>query len=288
MKFIQGLAGATLALLLAAGCSAADDGHVDGVEADTAQPQAETSASTELARVEFDDGRVVRFEELAGGILISDFGPSTSTPRLVPQAGMKALDAFKAVAPGRAVPAALLQMHERMYPAGATVVPEANTGEVFEAEEPSFDEDAEHNGEFQQSLPSSNFSSRFCNFPTGNGLNYKHMNRTDVHTDTSMGIHTAYYAIGADIGTITLQACAGKNAGGYFSGICAPTAAVYNEGYGGSTYYDAGIACPGDPNLLCRIFGCPKICTPRKVRFELHHGKISSNVRFHECASFTP
>jgi hypothetical protein len=288
MKLIQGMIGASLALLLAAGCGAADDGgNVEGSE--TATPsgtQTEATAGAELARVEFDDGNVVRFEELAGGVLVSEIGPLTNARHLVPREGLTALEAFKAMAPARTVPPALLQMHERMYPAGVTIAREPDDSAAPAAEEPSFDEDAEHDGQFQQSYPSAQFLAQLCDFPTNNGLNYKHANRTDVHSDTSMGIHTAYYAVAADIGTITLQVCAGKNAGGPFVGICSDTG-VYNAGLGGSTFYDAGVSCPGDPNLFCKIFGCPKICTLRKVRFELDHGKISNNVRFHECARFT-
>jgi hypothetical protein len=292
MKHVIAMACATLAAVMVVGCGAADDaGSTEGAASPSAPSAEETAAvaGAELARIEFEDGNVVRFEDLAGGVLISELGPDHNPRHLVAKEGMTALAMYQALAPGRTVPAALMRMHERLYPTGAALAPSegAVPGATPVTEEAPFDADLEHNGEFQQSYPAASFLQTMCDFPTNNGLNYKHTNRTDVHTDTSMGVHTAYFAVGADIGTITARACAGKNAGGYFNGICGSTVTV-NAGYHQSGYYDAGLSCPGDPNLFCQIFGCPKICTYRLVRFHVEHGKISTNVRFHECARLSP
>jgi hypothetical protein len=177
-------------------------------------------------------------------------------------------------------------MHERLYPPGATMAKEPSSGAAAGAapagQELPLDPDLEHNGEFQQSYPAANFLQVMCDFPTASP-SYKHTNRVDPHTDTSLNVHTAYYAVGADIGTITAQACAGKNAGGYFNGSCSSTTAV-NAGYHSSAYYDAGLQCDKTCTLL---FGCVSICVPKQVRLELRYNRISSSVRFHDCARIT-
>ena len=97
-----------------------------------------------------------------------------------------------------------------------------------------------------------------------------------------MNIHSAYYAAGSDLGIITEQACAGKSdSQGFFVGQCNTQTAV-QAGFAVSGLYDAGQKC----DTACGPFGqgCVTICVPRQVRWDLRHGKISSNVRFHECA----
>jgi hypothetical protein len=284
MEKVNAVVCAALAALVLGGCGAAEDGAGDEHAAGNDAPvQAEVAANTELARVEFADGNVVRFEELYGGVFVSEHGSELNPRHLLPKAGLTALEAFKSLAPGRSVPAALMQMHERMYPPGATLAQTKSTatGATPQTQEPAVDPDLEHNGEFQQSLPAANFLSTMCDFPLSSP-SYKHTNRTDAHTDVSLKIHSAYYAAGADIGIMTEQACAGKSdSRGFFSGQCNAVTPV-QPGFVVSGLYDAGQACSTSCEFLGT--GCVTICSPRQVRWDLRHGQISSNVRFHECA----
>jgi hypothetical protein len=285
MKHLKAMTCAALAFLLAVGCGAGDDSALEGpAPGGPSAVEAEAAEGAELARVEFEDGNVVRFEALSGGVLITELGSEENPRHFQPKEGLTALEAFRTLAPEHEVPEALLRAHERMYPADVTIAPPASeTDTTPSSEELPLDPDLEHNGEFQQSLPSATFLANMCNFPTGSG-SYKHPNRTDVHVDTSMNVHTAYYAVGADIGIIKSRACAGKNTGGIFKGNCS-TWTTTNPGGVASAYYDAGIACPDDPNWLCELFGCPKICELRKVRLDIWHDKISNSVRFHDCVA---
>lgn len=273
---------AALTILSSMGCSAAGDVGGSNVvpvgESDA--PAAEGGA--ELARVEFDDGNVVRFEALQGGVLVSELG-SDLNPRRIPQtAGLTALAAFEKLAPGREVPERLLQMHERMHSAQSVAAERFDGARKAESEQ--LDPDLEHDGEFQQSYPASTFLSVMCDFPTGNG-SYKHTNRTDAHPDISMDVHMTYFAVGSDLGIITAQPCAGENLGGFFDGECGSTVPV-QAGYHNSGFYDAGPnqVCEGGSGFLeCTLFGCYTVCYHPQVRFELHYGKVSTNVNFHEC-----
>lgn len=266
-------------------CGAAEDGAGDGSESGKASPtQTEVAANTELARIEFEDGNVVRFEELYGGVFISETGSVLNARHLTPKDGVTALETFKALAPGRAVPQALMDVHARMYPSGAKLVNTKSTpvGAATDTEKQSTAPDLEHNGEFQQLFPSSTFVTQMCPFPTV-APSYIHLNRTDPHTDVSLNIHTAYYAAGADIGIITEQACAGKSdsRGAFVSQCNSPT--VVNPGFAVEGTYDAGLKC----SKSCGLFGggCITICDgPNLVRWDLHHVNISPSVRFHDCA----
>lgn len=277
---------AALTILSSMGCSAGGDhgGSKVAPLGESDVPAAESG--DELARLEFDDGNVVRFEALKGGVLVTELG-SDLNPRRIPQmAGLTALAAFERLAPGREVPERLLQMHESMYSA------QSAAAERFDrASEPAslpFDPDLEHDGDFQQAYPASTFLNVMCDFPTGNG-SYKHTNRTDAHMDASMDVHMAYFAVGSDLGTITAQPCAGENEGGFFDGECGSTIPV-QAGYHNSGFYDAGPnqVCSGGSGFLeCTLFGCFTVCYHPQVRFELRYGKVSTNVNFHECVQVT-
>jgi hypothetical protein len=197
---------------------------------------------------------------------------------------MTALDAFKTLAPGRAVPDRLLQMHDQMYSGGNAITIERNESELAATES---DPDLEHDGDFQQSYPASTFLSIMCDFPTGNG-SYKHTDRTDAHTDASLDVHSAYFAVGSDSGTVTAQPCSGENTGGIFDGECGSTITV-NAGFHNSGFYDAGPdpICEGGDGFGCELFGCVEVCYRPLVRFELNYGKISPSVNFHECVQVT-
>jgi hypothetical protein len=286
MHHMKMMAGAALALVVSSGCGAAEDGAGERRQsANTSPVEAEIAANTELARLEFDDGNVVRFAELNGGVYVSELGSLLNPRHLVPKEGRTAVETFQALAPGREVPVALMQMHERMYPPGALRADAKDIAEesAAETEAPELDPDLEHNGKFQQSFPAANFLAQMCDFPT-TSPSYKHTNRTDPHTDTSLNIHSAYYAAGADIGIMTEQACAGKSdSQGFFVGQCNAQTPV-QPGFAVSGLYDAGQQCDKSCTLF---FGCVSICSPRQVRWELRHGAISSSVRFHECAKLS-
>ncbi|MET0411502.1 MAG: hypothetical protein ABW217_09400 [Polyangiaceae bacterium] len=291
MKNIKAIHCATLAILATVGCSAGhDDAWNDENAADVASnaPAAveneSDGADKELARLEFEDGNVVRFEALHDGVLVSEMGADLNPRRLVPREGMTALDAFRALAPGRAVPVRLLQMHVQMYSGGNAITAERNESDPAATES---DPDLEHDGDFQQALPASAFLSVMCDFPTGNG-SYKHSNRTDAHTDASLDVHSAYFAVGSDSGTVTTQACVGENTGGFFDGDCGGTTAV-PAGFQTSAFYDAGPdqICDGGDGFGCELFGCVEVCYRPLVRFELNYGKISPSVNFHECVQVT-
>src|SRR4051812_8889131 len=144
MEKVNAVVCAALAALVLGGCGAAEDGAGDEHAAGNDAPvQAEVAANTELARVEFADGNVVRFEELYGGVFVSEHGSELNPRHLLPKAGLTALEAFKSLAPGRSVPAALMQMHERMYPPGATLAQTKSTatGATPQTQEPAVDPD---------------------------------------------------------------------------------------------------------------------------------------------------
>jgi hypothetical protein len=279
MKHIKAITCATLTILVAAGCGAGDDGRSgESVELDAASSAApEAGENAELARIEFSDGNVVQFEELAGGVLVSELGPLVNPRHLVPKQGLTALEAFKTLAPGREVPAALLRLHEHLYSTGETAENVESARVVAPAGEdlPS-DPDLEHNGEFQQFYPADYFLQVACDFPTGNG-SYKHTNRTDAHNDISMNVHSIYYAVASDRGSITAQPCVGKNEGGLLNGQCGSAVAIA-AGTGRTGFYDAGKA------YNCSKGGGVEICIPNLKRFELRYGKVSPSVNFHECA----
>jgi hypothetical protein len=279
MKHINAMFAASLALMVAAGCSAGDPG--ESIETGDVPAEAEqVSEGLELARVEFEDGNVVRFEELDGGVLVTESGSDLNVRHLTPKDGMTALEAFKTLAPDRAIPAALNQMHTRLHPEGAThVAPQSESETPAEQDVPA-DPDLEHNGEFQAGYPAASFLQTMCDFPL-TAPSYKHTNRTDPHTDVSLNIHNAYFAVGADVGIVTAQPCAGQSdSKGFFTGKCGSAVSV-NPGFANSGLYDAGDSCSKSCTLL---FGCVTICHPKQVRFELRYNKISSSVRFHECA----
>jgi hypothetical protein len=284
MKNMKALTYATLAILSSLGCSAAGE-HDDAsatpiVDSDTSDSNATDGASgEELARLEFDDGNVVRFEALAGGMLVSELGPDLNPRRIVPGMGLNALETYKALAPGQAVPERLLAMHESMY-AGASDVDVENVP----ATEPANDSDLEHEGDFQQAYPADQFMAQMCDFPLGGG-SYKHQNRTDAHIDASLDVHLAYFAVGSDKGIITAKPCAGENTGGFFDGECGSTVAV-QAGTNNSGFYESGPnqVCEGGSGFLeCTLFGCVTVCFHPLVRFELNYGKVSTDVNFHEC-----
>lgn len=249
-----------------------------GAEAANATTQPAALSALELARVEFSDGNVVQFESIEGGVLISELGPAINPPHLTPRDGLTALEAFKALAPDRSVPAALLRAHERMYPAGAKLVAapkELASEKSAPASELPFDANMEHNGEFQQatgSLPAATFLKTWCDFTTTDGLSYKHTSRTDTHNDISLKIHSAYSAHGADIGIITAQVCFDVDKTPNNCNAIAST----NPGFARTFTWDGGLSCSSGGGVT--------ICIPRQVRLDIRYGKVSSSVRFHDCA----
>ncbi|HEX6276482.1 MAG TPA: hypothetical protein VFZ53_25750 [Polyangiaceae bacterium] len=301
MRHLKRLTGVALALALAAGCGAGDPGAFedadygelggdavaqagDGAALGDARPAG--AAAAELARIEFPDGNSVRFEELEGGILVTEVGSELNPRHLVPREGMSALAAFRELAPNREVPAALARLHERIYPERAldaegiqsTAPGKALRATPDDAELP-LDPDLEHNGQFQQSggsYPAANFIANMCDFPN-TAPNFRSTNHTAAHTKTTPDIHTAYFATASDIGIITARACANNNCG---------NTVTLQAGFHSSGFYDAGNKCD-ETCCLFGLCGCVSICTPRKVSFAQVSGKISSSVRFHECGAFT-
>lgn len=281
MNNIKAITYTALAILSSLGCSAAGDD-----EGAYAEPVVESQApasekSDELARIEFDDGNVVRFEALNGGVLVSELGPELNPRRLSPGMARTALDAYKALAPGREIPARLLQMHDSMHSQGDLYSEQVDSS--GSESNVSSDPDVTHDGDFQQALPAASFLAEMCNFPTGNG-SYKHTDRTDTHTDASLDINAAYYAVGSDSGTLTAQACVGENAGGFFDGDCGGAVSV-TAGARFSGFYDAGeiMICHESDGFGCELFGCVDVCVVNTKRFELNYVKLSPTVNFHEC-----
>jgi hypothetical protein len=137
------------------------------------------------------------------------------------------------------------------------------------------DHDLEPTGRLQQELTAAQFEGPACDFPLV-GSNYKHPNRTAGHTHTTKDVHTAYFAVGSDIGIIGAQACSNAKCGPAIS----LQAGFYNSGF-----YDAGLTCEKDCGLF-GLWGCVEVCRDRKVTFELKSTKVSASVRFHDCAAF--
>lgn len=74
-------------LTLAAGCSASGDEIYEEVQSDE-----EALAGNELARIKFSDGNVVRFEELAGGVLVSEVGANVNSSHLAMSSDVERTD----------------------------------------------------------------------------------------------------------------------------------------------------------------------------------------------------
>ena len=279
MRHVKALSGVALVFALAAGCSAENTGG-SLEEMESGEP---ASASMELARIDFPDGNSVRFEELDGGILVMEVGPELNPLHLMRKEGMSPLEAFRALAPGREVPPALLRAHERIYPTASQLEAEEveTTTPLTRPDDADLpmDQDLEHNGQFQQSggsYPASLFVSGMCNFPM-TAPNYIQINNSVPHIETTSNINTAYFAVASDIGIITAKACANNS--------CGPAIAL-QAGFHNSGFYAAGQRCSRSccPLGLC---GCTEVCTPRKVKFDVITGKVSTTVRFHECSSFS-
>jgi hypothetical protein len=211
-------------------------------------------------------------------VLVTETGSDLNPNHLVPRDGLTALEAFRTLAPGRAVPAALLRLHQQLYQAGSDLAAESVLPEPTAAELP-LDADLEHNGQFQQtagSYPYATFNANMCNIPNV-VPNYRFANLTSPLTKSTPNIKTAYFAVASDIGIITARACSNNNCG---------AAITLQAGYHNSGFYDAGEKC----EETCAILGtwsCITICAPRKVKFDVSTNRISTNVRYHECAAFT-
>ena len=243
---------------------------------DVAQTHGASASGTRVAQLDFEDGNQVFFEELDGGVLVTEVGPQTNLPHLKVKPEMTALAAFQALAPSRAVPNALMKAHLHMYPVDAVTEPVKDEAIV---EGSKLDADLEHNGQFQQSaLPFATFAAQMCDFPT-TSPNYKHHNVTTSHTHPTDKVNTAYYAVGSDVGIITAKACV--------NGTCSTTANV-QAGVQLSGFYDGGLACDKDcSHILFFSLGCVSICNKKQVKFEGVFSAISSRVRYHDCARFT-
>lgn len=291
MKHVKAMSGVALALLLAAGCAVetgdslealengevSETGSIADYETTGLPSDAELAGEgVELARIDFSDGNSVRFEVLDGGVLVTEVGSDLNPKHLLPREGMTALEAFRSLAPGREVPAALLRMHERLYEGGSDL--SAETVQPEAAELP-VDRDLEHNGQFQQtagSYPYATFNANMCNIPNV-VPNYRMSNVTTAFTKSTPDINTAYFAVASDIGIVTAKACSNGSCGG-------PT--TLQAGYHNSGFYDAGQKCEKSC-LILGTWNCVTVCTRKKVKFDVVVGKVSNSVRYHECAAFT-
>lgn len=293
-------------VIIATGCAGADTmGDEPGNGSATVQDSETNSAATPtdeharaaadfvariapeklLARLDFEDGNLVTFEELDNGVLVRELTHADHETHHLPAQAMSALDAFKAMAPSRAVPSALVDAHARMYPAAAEVVsalPADGAANAPKAAE--HEQDLQHGGQFEQSggaFPGSTFTSQFCSFSSASP-NYIHTNHTSSLTHTTSNVNTVYFASATDIGTLGAQACSNGNCGG---------SVTIQAGYGNSGFYDAGQACSKKScawwDFICKALGETTICGPREVKFDLKETQISSQVRFHDCAKFT-
>lgn len=283
MKNIKAIQCATLAILATVGCAAGHDGEWNdedtadmASDAPAAVESESAGADKELARLEFDDGNVVRFEEVSGGVLVSELGPELNPRRLLPRAGMTALDAFTALAPGREVPARLLQLHERMHTDPGAFE------RVHAATDAEYDADLQPGGDFEQLFPASEFLTNLCSFPAGS-RNYKHTNRSDAHSDVSLDVNSAFMAVATDSGTLNAQLCVGKNEGGFFDGDCSGKSLVL-PGQQSANFYDGG---PLDCSESCFLGSCVEVCVRKQRRIEVVFEHVSGILNFHDCAQIT-
>jgi hypothetical protein len=313
MTNTKAISGTALALMLAFGCSAANTGDagtgsgeldpngpasIEAVSVDSSKSEATEAkpgnpagsgagVGRELARLDFENGSVVRFEELADGIVVSELSPAATPSLLGSGRHTTALDAYRRLAPKNAVPAALAEVHRRLHPAALESVEQlGDATEISEtpaAEELQYDSDLEHTGQFQQAGGSYSFSQFLidaCNIPV-TARNYKHGNATSSHTHTTTNVNTAYFAVAADIGIISSRACS--------NGACGSPIQV-QPGFRNSGFFDAGQQCTGGCaplDFVCQILGEVRICSPKKVKFEVRNVNISSQIRMHDCAAFT-
>ena len=149
-----------------------------------------------LARLTLRMETTSRVEELGDGVLVTEVGHMSNTRHLAVEQ-TTALGAFKALAPATPAPAALLRAHERMYPAGATILkelPAEGLALPAGAAGEQYDEDLQHSGQFELpggAYPFSSFSSQLCNFSSASP-NYIHGDHTSSRVHSTPKVHTAY------------------------------------------------------------------------------------------------
>jgi hypothetical protein len=264
------------------------------VDPETGSNAGETDAQRDLlGEVSFDDGNVVTFEALEGGIVIVESGPDGNPRHFSPEGG-SAVEAFQRLAPGREVPAALKAADTRFNrPAGAIVMHQPlsayekdgvlDRAAVLEAaaraEQASIDEPA-RTGEFESDVfgafMCTPFRSQYCNFslvgPTDHKLCDLGVNRTD--SATARKVYSAY---GANIGNVTVQLCADNSCN-----------QPYNvaQGTATSVFYDGGTktleVCPPfiDPR------GCQVLIFDVTRKMQTKATGVSSGERYHDCGWF--
>ncbi|HEY8946080.1 MAG TPA: hypothetical protein VIM73_17550 [Polyangiaceae bacterium] len=308
MNHVKGMPGFVLAAALAVGCAAADDQEVIEGALPTPISAAEeeeaarnlgafvargklASAAREIARVEFEDGNVVRFERLGDGLLITEVGPATN-PKHYASREETPVEAFRRLAPRREIPAALIEFDRELYPLGAKSIPgrvsveKVPSSAAASEEESPPGSDVKHTGQFQQSgglYPYSLFSQNMCNFPLDSPSDFKHGNSTGGHSHIIAKANKAYVAAASDIGDFTIKFCLDND-----TNCNAPF--QVNPGHSAVLNYDAGQTCKGNCSwwdLACQILGEVKICTPKYRRMATTTAGLSPGERYHDCAAYT-
>lgn len=302
-----------LVAAVAAACGAADDAEViEGAPPSTSEPVAAgvesqaaagdgaarspqsgpTSAASEVARVDFEDGNQVRFDRFGEGLLISEVGPATNTKHYFAVDDETPAETFRRLAPRREPPRALLEIDRELYPLGAKSIAgrvqiehAPPSAKVLEKTSPT-GSDVQHTGQFQQSsglLPFSWFSQNMCNFAVNSPGDFKHGNSTGAHSHIIAKANKAYVAGGADIGDFTIKFCVDND-----TNCNAPF--QVNPGQTASLNYDAGLSCTKKCewwNVTCQILGDVQVCTPKFRRVSTTTAGLSSGERHHDCGAFT-
>lgn len=296
----QGLCGVIFAL--SAGCGAADHDELldppggstnstasGDSSSESAHPTLAATAET-LASIELDDGNVVLFERLADGILVSEHGPRENARRLQPSANFSAVDTFRALAPEREVPTALLDAHAGLMREVLLVESEDDELPAGLAEPEAVDEEeSDHEfGEINRPtlgggfFSSENFLRQACNFSLSGQYDFKHSNWNNNHTHLARG-HISYVAVGADIGDATAQFCARLDG----RTRCNAASAVPQGTYSSLTY-DAGqtritscLSC-----VLGYCIGCRTLVFDNVADVSLINTAVSSSERIHDCGQF--
>jgi hypothetical protein len=305
MKYTKTVSG--IVFVFAFGCGSADESDVEVIEgpapiaatsseageaeniAEDAQISEDATTSHELARIEFDDGNVLRFEQVGDGMLMLETGPSWNPRHYVPREGVSPLEAFKALAPDLDLPSALVEHDRLMFPHGAKLLPEtirpSDSPALQRLDDGSLvNEDVEHTGQFEQSgglYPWSQFSQEWCNFAMNSPGDFKHGNSTGGHSHIVQKANHAYIAAGADIGDFGIQFCADDSCN-----------AVYqvSPGTSASLNYSAGQSCSGSCawwDFVCKALGPVQVCSPRYRRVVTTMSGISNGERQHDCGAFT-
>jgi hypothetical protein len=249
---------------------------------DEAARRAGLPADAELARIDFPDGTVVRFQELGGGVLVSELGPAETAPRFAPVDGTTLSEAFRALAPQRDIPARLADLDHVLGPDSTATPASIRGGDTRGLQKPEIQgQDVERSGQFEQSgglYPWAQFERDACAFTPQTAFDLKHPNTSGNHSHPVPQVTRAWVAGAADIGDFTIQFCAGSVCNTQFN-VAAGTRA--------SLMFTKPPKCKSANcawwDFVCNLGANVTVCAPARVDVVTHITGSSAGERMHDC-----